>query len=84
MVIIQTTALTSSELNERVQAALAGRTVIEQAKGVLAETTGADMATAYQHLVQRAQQTHASLTDAAIEMSKRVPGPAACRPEADQ
>ncbi|WP_406053099.1 GAF and ANTAR domain-containing protein [Kribbella sp. NBC_00889] len=68
VVIVHAAALTSSELDERVQTALAGRTVIEQAKGVLAETTGSDMATAYELLVQRAQQTQASLTDAAIEI----------------
>jgi len=68
VVIIQPAAVTSVELGERVRLALAGRTVVEQAKGVLAETTGADMATAYQLLVRRAGQDHSTLTEAAIRI----------------
>ncbi len=73
-VIIQSTTLTSSELDERVRTALAGRTVIEQAKGVLAETTGSDMATAYQLLVRHAVENHTSLTDAATQIIEQVRG----------
>jgi transcriptional regulator with GAF, ATPase, and Fis domain len=72
LVIVQSTTLTSSELDERVRTALAGRTVIEQAKGVLAETTGADMATAYQHLVRHATENHTSLTDAATHIIQQA------------
>lgn len=68
LVIVQSTTLTSTELDERVRTALAGRTVIEQAKGVLAEATGIDMATAYQHLVRHAIENHTSLTDAATHL----------------
>jgi transcriptional regulator with GAF, ATPase, and Fis domain len=72
LVIVQSTTLTSTELDERVRAALAGRTVIEQAKGVLAETTGVDMATAYQQLVRHALENHTSLTDAATHIIQQA------------
>jgi transcriptional regulator with GAF, ATPase, and Fis domain len=72
LVIVQSTTLSSTELDERVRTALAGRTVIEQAKGVLAETTGIDMATAYQHLVRHAIENHTSLTDAATHLIQQA------------
>jgi transcriptional regulator with GAF, ATPase, and Fis domain len=72
LVIVQSTTLTSSELDERVRTALAGRTVIEQAKGVLAETTGVDMATAYQQLVRHALENHTSLTGAATHIIQQA------------
>jgi len=76
VVIVQSTPLTTSDLDERVRTVLAGRTVIEQAKGVLAHTAGTDMATAYQLLVQHAREHNSSLTDAAvhiIEQARRRP-----------
>jgi transcriptional regulator with GAF, ATPase, and Fis domain len=75
-VILQSATLSSNELDDRVRTALAGRTVIEQAKGVLAETSGADMATAYRLLVRQAIEKHVSLTEAAtqvIEQAQRRP-----------
>jgi transcriptional regulator with GAF, ATPase, and Fis domain len=72
VVIVQSTELTSSQLNERVSAALAGRTIIEQAKGVLAQTTGVDMATAYRLLAERAADNHASLTDTATHIIQQA------------
>ncbi|WBQ03490.1 GAF and ANTAR domain-containing protein [Kribbella sp. CA-293567] len=65
IVIVQSTALTPSQLNDRIRAALAGRIVIEQAKGVLAQTTGLDPAAAYRLLVERASGDGATLTDTA-------------------
>lgn len=72
LVIVQSTTLTSTEVDERVRTALAGRTVIEQAKGVLAETTGADMASAYRQLVRHAAENHTSLTDAATHIIQQA------------
>jgi AmiR/NasT family two-component response regulator len=72
LVIVQTSSLSTSELDERIRAALAGRTVIEQAKGVLAEQTGVDMAEAYRLLVQRARANQVSLTDAAVSIIQQA------------
>jgi transcriptional regulator with GAF, ATPase, and Fis domain len=74
VVIVQPVVLTSSELDERVRFVLDGRTIVEQAKGVLAESSGVDVATAYQILVQRAAQNGSTLTEAAtavIEEAQR-------------
>jgi GAF domain-containing protein len=71
IVILQPTELTANQLDGRLQAALEGRTVIEQAKGVLAQTDGVDMATAYRLLVQRADADMSSLTQVAAELVKR-------------
>ncbi|MFI5693883.1 GAF and ANTAR domain-containing protein [Kribbella sp. NPDC051586] len=65
VVIVQPVVVTSNELDERVRTVLEGRTVVEQAKGVLAETSGVDVAAAYQLLVQRATQNGSTLTEAA-------------------
>jgi transcriptional regulator with GAF, ATPase, and Fis domain len=74
VVIVQPVVVTSSELDERVRFVLDGRTVVEQAKGVLAESSGVDVATAYQLLVHRAVQNGTTLTEAAtaiIEEAQR-------------
>jgi transcriptional regulator with GAF, ATPase, and Fis domain len=80
VVIVQSAELTPSQLDERIQAALAGRSVLEQAKGVLAQLTGVDMAAAYELLVQRATSDGSSLTETAIgiiqEAGKRSGRPA--------
>lgn len=76
VVIVQPVVVTSSELDERVRIVLDGRTVVEQAKGVLAESSGVDVATAYQLLVRRATQNGSTLTEAAtkiIEEAQRHP-----------
>jgi transcriptional regulator with GAF, ATPase, and Fis domain len=68
VVIVQTAELSSSELTERVRLALAGRTVIEQAKGVLAQTNNIDMAAAYELLARRAAENGSSLSQAAARI----------------
>jgi transcriptional regulator with GAF, ATPase, and Fis domain len=68
VVIVQSAEISSTELTERVQFALAGRTVIEQAKGVLAQTAQVDMATAYELLARRAAENGSSLTDTAAQI----------------
>jgi hypothetical protein len=54
--ILSTDQLTAAELSERLRTALASRVVIEQAKGVLAELRGVDMAAAYEQLVRAAEE----------------------------
>jgi transcriptional regulator with GAF, ATPase, and Fis domain len=76
VVIIQSAELTPGQLDERIRTALAGRTVIEQAKGVLAQLSDVDMAAAYELLVQRAADSGVSLTQAAngvIEDARKRP-----------
>jgi transcriptional regulator with GAF, ATPase, and Fis domain len=68
VVIVQTTELTVEQLLTRIDAALEGRTVIEQAKGVLAQYQGVDMATAYQLLRARGDEQNQTLTEVAARI----------------
>jgi hypothetical protein len=68
IVIVQTTELTVEQLSSRIDAALEGRTVIEQTEGVLAQYNGVDMATAYQVLRARADEQSLTLTDVAARI----------------
>lgn len=68
VVIVQSAELSSADLTERVRLALAGRTVIEQAKGVLAQTANVDMAAAYELLAARAAENGSSLTETAARI----------------
>jgi GAF domain-containing protein len=72
VVIVQSTDLTASQLEERISNALAGRTVIEQAKGVLSHTAGIDMATAYQELAERAAANGSTLTETAGQIIQQA------------
>lgn len=54
LALVQPRRLSAEELARRVSEALEGRVVIEQAKGVLAQTMGIDTAAAYDELVDRA------------------------------
>jgi GAF domain-containing protein len=72
LAIVQSTDLTDRQLEERVRTALAGRTVIEQAKGVLAHTGNLPMDAAYQHLVQYAADHNTTLTDAATTIIQQA------------
>lgn len=72
VVIVQSVDLTSNQLQDRIRAALAGRTVIEQAKGVLAHAMNLDMAAAYQQLVQRATGNDTTLTDIAAQVIQQA------------
>jgi GAF domain-containing protein len=64
MVIVQT-ELSTAQVEERIRTVLGGRTVVELAKGVLAHTTGVDMAAAYRLLVERALDNGTTLTETA-------------------
>jgi hypothetical protein len=50
-VIVQSSGVSGHELTARINEALRGRVIIEQAKGVLAEKYGLDMGAAYDTLV---------------------------------
>lgn len=66
--IVQSVDLTAGQVDDQVRAALAGRIVIEQAKGVLADALDLDMAAAYLHLVDHAAATGTTLTDTAAHL----------------
>jgi transcriptional regulator with GAF, ATPase, and Fis domain len=65
IVVVQATDLTVRQVAGRIEAALEGRTVIEQAKGVLAYLNDVDMADAYQLLKAQAADHGVTLTVAA-------------------
>ncbi|MCL3818832.1 GAF and ANTAR domain-containing protein [Aeromicrobium wangtongii] len=58
----------SSATQDRIDAALAGRVLIEQAKGVMARHRGVGMGDAYDLLIERATASGRTLTEAAAEL----------------
>jgi hypothetical protein len=72
IVIVQPAILTEQQVTDRVQQALEARTVIEQAKGVLAYTRDLDMAAAYDILRVLAKERRASLTAVAADIIARA------------
>ena len=62
LLIVQTDKIDLGTIRQRVQDVLTTRIIVEQAKGVLSETHGVDMAEAYQVLLRRAAETGATLT----------------------
>jgi GAF domain-containing protein len=69
-------------LNEQLSAALSSRIVIEQAKGVLAERVGVDLAEAFSRLRGYARNNNLRLTDVAQAAVDGVLDPGAWRPSA--
>ena len=65
LVIVQSTDLSTGQITARVKQALDGRTVIEQAKGVVAHVHGLGMAEAYDFLLRLADEDGADLTSIA-------------------
>jgi len=65
----------SELLAEQLQSALTSRVLIEQAKGVVAEREGLDMAAAFELLRKVARDTNAKLTDVARSTVEGVAGP---------
>jgi hypothetical protein len=66
LAIVQPVALGDDELAERITAALEGRVVVEQAKGVIAYQQGLDMAAAYDELLARASVDGTTLAQVAL------------------
>jgi GAF domain-containing protein len=62
LVVMQPAELSDLEVGERTRSALAGRTVVEQAKGVIAQQRGVDMPSAYDLLMGMATEHQASLS----------------------
>ncbi|GAA1519728.1 GAF and ANTAR domain-containing protein [Kribbella lupini] len=71
MVIVQT-ELSTAQVEERIRTVLGGRTVVELAKGVLAHTTGLDMAAAYRLLVERALDNGTTLSETADDVIRQA------------
>jgi len=65
LAIVQPASLGDDDLAERITAALEGRVVVEQAKGVLAYQLGLDMAGAYDELVTRSTANGSTLAQVA-------------------
>ena len=65
LAIVQPVALGDDDLAERITAALEGRVVVEQAKGVLAYQLGLDMAAAYDELLARSTVNGTTLAQVA-------------------
>jgi len=68
ILIINVDELSRAEAGGRIRAALESRTLIEQAKGVLSQHHGLDMATAYDRLVKLASPRSRTLTSIAAEV----------------
>ena len=68
LTLAQPGLLEDDELADRINAALAGRVLIEQAKGVLAQTLGVGMAEAYDRLLRRVLDTGSTLSATAREV----------------
>ena len=63
--VVNSRPMTPDAARERIEAALQGRTLIEQAKGVLAEQRQLDMATAYEALLEEATSRRVPLSEVA-------------------
>lgn len=70
--ILQAEAATDARRRDaQLQHALDSRVIIEQAKGMLAEYSHTDMATAFDHIRARARNTNTKLTDLAAQIVDR-------------
>lgn len=70
--IVHSDPVSPEQAHQMVLAALEGRTLIEQAKGVLAEQEGLDMAAAYRRLLELATGSGDSLTATAAMLVERA------------
>jgi len=62
----------AASVERSVTAALEGRIVVEQAKGVLAHRLGVDMSSAYDELVRQARESGVDVTSAARSLVDRT------------
>lgn len=65
LILVHTVALTSDEVARSLRRVIAGRAVIERAKGVLAHQQGIDMGAAYEAVLEVSRERGVSLTAAA-------------------
>jgi GAF domain-containing protein len=72
LAVLQPEALADDVLAGRMNAALEGRVIIEQAKGVIAYTKGLDMSDAYDDLVQLARAQSSTLGQAAAAVVREA------------
>ena len=72
--IVNAQPISPAMLRLRVELALTGRAVIEQAKGVLAEQEGVDMAAAYRRLLELQERTGDRLSDVARSLIREAQG----------
>jgi GAF domain-containing protein len=72
LVVTQTEESHADDLARRLDLALSGRVVVEQAKGALAQRLGIDMAGAYDHLLDRAEREGTSLTATAHQVLREA------------
>jgi GAF domain-containing protein len=72
LAILQPEAVADQVLEERMTVALEGRVVIEQAKGVIAQLQGLDMAESYEELVRRARSNRWTLVQAASDVIRQA------------
>ena len=78
LAVMQAVELSASQVSDRIRSALAGRIMIEQAKGVIAFQQTLDMSAAYDVLVRTVNRNRTSLTAAAEEIvggAQRRPSP---------
>lgn len=64
--------LSGDDLSVRIRQAIAGRAVIEQAKGVLSHQLGVDMGESYRRLMERARADGSTVTQMAQEIVRRA------------
>lgn len=72
LAILAPTRITSQGLAEMIDTALAGRAVVEQAKGVLAYTRGLSVSAAYEHLLSLTEGGASTLTAVAEQVLRGV------------
>ena len=70
----------SQRINEQLSGALTSRIVIEQAKGVISERAGVDLAEAFTRLRRYARNHNLRLTDIAQAADRRHPRPVSMAP----
>lgn len=75
LAVVQPERLAEQEVDRRVARALGGRVAVEQAKGVLAQQHGLDMAAAYEELVDRSVRQSRTLTDTARDVIRLAQRP---------
>jgi GAF domain-containing protein len=72
LVIVQAPSLSQGEVQARIEAALSGRIVIEQAKGVVADSRGLPMDEAYDLLRRIADERQETITGVATSLVERA------------